>query len=348
MAASATEIAILGGGPVGCAVALALLGSRHRVAVRDAGAPPAGFRPIALSYASRLILERLGAWDALAPTAIETVRISQRGAFGQARLEASECGVPALGYVVDYAALARGLRERAANAGLFGEAPGAQCTVHAEGSAGAREKRYDQEAVVGLVTLAHPAQATAYERFAEEGPIALLPSSGRYALIWTVRPARAAELVAMDEARFLAALSEALGPRIGRPIAIASRAAQPLVLRARSARTGAREVYVGNAAQTLHPVAGQGLNLGLRDAWDLAQILRDAEDPGADEALRRYAASRRIDALATIRITDMLAGGSANAPVRAMRALAMCALDAFPGPRRFFARRMIFGASALP
>jgi 2-octaprenyl-6-methoxyphenol hydroxylase len=107
-------------------------------------------------------------------------------------------------------------------------------------------------------------------------------------------------------------------------------------------------VYIGNAAQTLHPVAGQGLNLGLRDAWDLAQILRDAEDPGSEETLKRYAASRRMDALATIRITDLLAGGSASLPARALRALAMCALDALPGPRRFFARRMVYGASALP
>lgn len=348
MAAPATEIAILGAGPVGCAVALALRGSRHRVAVRDASAPPAGFRPIALSHASRLILERLGAWRELAVTPIETVHVSQRGAFGQARLEASECGVPALGYVVDYSALARALRDRVASAGVMGEAPDAHCTVHAEGAAEANEKRYDQHAVVGVVELARPAGATAYERFTEDGPLALLPSSGRYALIWTLQPHRAAELAASDEQVFLAALSEALGPRIGRAVSVAGRGVQPLVLRVRPARTGTRQVYVGNAAQTLHPVAGQGLNLGLRDAWDLAQILRDAADPGAGEVLQRYAASRRIDAMATIRITDMLAGGSAGAPVRALRALTICALDALPGARRFFARRMIFGASALP
>lgn len=349
MAATATDIAILGAGPVGCAAALALRGSKHRVALREGGAPPAGFRPIALSHGSRLILERLGAWDALDPTPIETVQVSQRGSLGRTRLEASEAGVPALGYVVDYTALAQVLRAGVIRHGLMDPAPeGARCTIHAEGvSLEAHEKRYGQDAVVGLVGLTRPAATTAYERFTDDGPLALLPSAGRYALIWTAPPERAAALAAMPEVDFLAALSEQLGPRIGRAVSIHARAVQPLVLRVRPARVAGREVFIGNAAQTLHPVAGQGLNLGLRDAWDLAQFLRDAEDPGAGEVLARYTASRRIDALATIRVTDLLAAGS-SAPARALRALAMCALDALPGPRRFFARRMIYGASALP
>jgi len=109
-------------------------------------------------------------------------------------------------------------------------------------------------------------------------------------------------------------------------------------------------VYIGNAAQTLHPVAGQGLNLGLRDAWDLAQILREARDPGDAATLARYAASRRLDVQATLRVTDLLAGaflGSGRFS-RAARAAALTALDIFPAPRRFFARRMIYGPSALP
>jgi 2-octaprenyl-6-methoxyphenol hydroxylase len=342
------DIAILGAGPVGCAAALALAGSGHRVAVREAAPAPAGFRPIALSHASRLILERLGAWSALATTPIETVHVSQQGAFGRTRLEAAEAGVPALGYVVDYGALADTLRALVAARGLLGEAPGAACTIHAEGVSGdAGEKRYAQDAVVGLVELAEPAGASAHERFTAEGPLALLPCEGRYAYIWTAAPARAAALAAMEEALFLAALSASLGPRIGRAVRVHARSVVPLVLRVRRARIAEREVFIGNAAQTLHPVAGQGLNLGLRDAWELAQILRDAPDPGAAEALSRYAAGRRADAFATIRVTDLLASGTGG-PARALRALTMCALDALPGPRRFFARRMIYGASALP
>lgn len=341
------DIAVRGAGPVGCAAALALRGSRHRIAVFDAGPAPAGFRPIALSHASRLILERLGVWHALAATPIATVQVSQAGAFGRTRLEASEAGVPALGYVVDYAALAASLRASVElHRGV--EPIDARCTIHAEGfSEGMREKRYAQDAVVGLVELSTQARNTAHERFTNEGPLALLPIAGRYALIWSAAPQRAAELATMPDARFLGELSESLGSRIGRAVAVEQRAVQPLVLRTRAARVAPRAVYVGNAAQTLHPVAGQGLNLGLRDAWDLAQILREADDPGDARALARYAAGRRIDVFATIGITDLLAGGS-SAWSRPARAAAMCALDVVPPLRRFFSRRMIYGPSALP
>jgi len=118
----------------------------------------------------------------------------------------------------------------------------------------------------------------------------------------------------------------------------------------RPTRVEARAVYIGNAAQTLHPVAGQGLNLGLRDAWELARAFRDANDPGDAQLLARYAAARRLDAQATIRITDALAGaflGSSRA-LRAARGAALTALDLLPASRRFFARRMMFGPSALP
>ena len=106
------------------------------------------------------------------------------------------------------------------------------------------------------------------------------------------------------------------------------------------------DVYIGNAAQTLHPVAGQGLNLGLRDAWDLAQLLRDAPDPGDAATLARFAARRRLDAGAAIRVTDLLA--TALLRSNPLTGAALTALDVFPAARRFFARRMIFGASALP
>ena len=111
-----------------------------------------------------------------------------------------------------------------------------------------------------------------------------------------------------------------------------------------------RAVFIGNAAQTLHPVAGQGLNLGLRDAWDLSRAFVESRDPGAAAVLARYAASRRFDARATIGVTDALAGAflGTNPLARAARGLALTALDVFPAPRRFFARRMIYGPSALP
>jgi 2-octaprenyl-6-methoxyphenol hydroxylase len=168
--------------------------------------------------------------------------------------------------------------------------------------------------------------------------------------VWSTRPERARELCACTEAEFLRALADAAGRRVGQPVAVDGRAAQPLALRVRRSRVAQRAVYLGNAAQTLHPVAGQGLNLGLRDAWDLAQALRGATDPGDDAVLGAYAASRRFDAAATIGITDLLARGflGSSRIARAARGAALTALDLLPAPRRFFARRMIFGPSALP
>jgi 2-octaprenyl-6-methoxyphenol hydroxylase len=355
-AATSTSVDVLirGAGPVGCVLALALIDSGLRISVFDSSQKKTfPFRPIALSYASRLILERVGAWDGLAVTPIETVHVSQQGGFGRARLEASDSGVPALGYVTDYPSLLASLQEKVEQRGIkkTQEETPARCEVHAEGIAhDAEEKRYSQDAVVALVQFATPAGTSAHERFTPEGPLALLPHAGRYALIWSVRPERARSLAELPENSFLEALSGAAGSRTGTPLAVGARSVQPLALRVRTARTAERSVYIGNAAQSLHPVAGQGLNLGLRDAWDLAQILREASDPGDAATLARYAATRRFDAQATIRVTDFLAGAFLGSGrfARAARAAALTALDVFPAPRRFFARRMIYGPSALP
>jgi 2-octaprenyl-6-methoxyphenol hydroxylase len=350
MPAAAPDVLIRGAGPVGCALALALAdsGLTVRVFQRDAAKP--GFRPITLSYASRLILERIGAWDGLAVTPIETILVSQAGGFGRTRMDAADAGVPDLGYVLDYSALAAALRAHAARF-VTEEETEAGCTVHAEGVArDAEETRYQQDALVALVSTEPAAGTTAFERFTAEGPLALLPLGGRYAVVWSVSPARAARLADMAEPEFLGALADAAGRRLGRPLAVEGRALQPLSLRVRPARVAQRAVYIGNAAQTLHPVAGQGLNLGLRDAWELAQIWRDAQDPGDAALLARYAARRRLDAAATIRATDWMAKGfvGSNRLSRLARGAALTALDVLPGPRRFFARRMIYGPSALP
>ena len=350
MGTQEVDVLIRGAGPVGCALAAALRDSRHKVAVVDRGGPNPAFRPIALSYASRLILERLGAWQGLAVTPIDTIHVSERGAFGQARLEAADAGVPSLGYVLDYASLARALRERVADLVSTDEMP-ARSVVHAEGaSAEAAEKRYAQDAVVGIVEVSPAAAHAAFERFTADGPLALLPFGGKYALVWSAKPDRAAALAAMPSQEFLSELAAAAGSRPGRPVAVTARSVQPLTLRVNPARVGEREVFIGNAAQTLHPVAGQGLNLGLRDAWELAVSLRDAPDPGDAATLARYAARRRLDAAATIRVTDFLASAfvGSNKALHAVRGAALMALDVFPPARRFFARRMIYGPSALP
>jgi 2-octaprenyl-6-methoxyphenol hydroxylase len=345
MPAAAIDILVKGAGPVGCVAALALRGAKQvRLLATNAGTP--AFRPIVLSYASRLILERVGAWNALETTPIQAIHVSQAGRFGRTVFDAADAGVAALGYVTEYSNLLDALRTAARELITAEELP-ARCVVHAEGAAPhADEKRYAQDALVATVRFAPPAAATAFERFTSEGPLALLPFAGRYALVWSMRPERARSLVSASEEYFLDQLAAAAGSRPGRPLAAEARAVQPLVLRKRQERIEERSVYIGNAAQTLHPVAGQGLNLGLRDAWDLAQIMRDAQDPGDAATLARFAARRRLDAGAAIRATDLLA--TIFLRKNPLNGVALTALDLFPAPRRFFARRMIFGPSALP
>jgi 2-octaprenyl-6-methoxyphenol hydroxylase len=346
MRAAGIDVLVRGAGPVGCVAALALrqVGKSVRLVTFDG--VHAGYRPIVLSYASRLILERLNVWQALAPTSIDTIHVSQAGRFGRTVFDARDAGVAALGYVVEYATLLHALRSAAGELLTNEELP-ASCVAHAEGTApGAEEKRYGQDALVARVRFTPAAANTAFERFTRDGPLALLPLAGSYALVWSTRPQNARELLSMDESPFLETLAAAAGTRPGRPVAVEARAVQPLVLRVKGRSVADRSVYIGNAAQTLHPVAGQGLNLGLRDAWDLAQIMREADDPGDAVVLRRFAARRRVDAGAAIRMTDLLARAFLRS--NPFTGAALTALDIFPAPRRFFARRMIFGPSALP
>jgi 2-octaprenyl-6-methoxyphenol hydroxylase len=350
MPARGTDLLIRGAGPVGCALALALRGSDLKIAILGRTETRAALRPLALSHASRLILERLDVWRSLEVTPIRRVHVSQQAAFGRTVMDAADAGVPALGYVTEYSALVSVLQSGCKPLFVDAETQ-ARCVVHAEGSAAqSREKRYAQDALVALVRTEPASDGTAFERFTPEGPLALLPLAGRYALIWSCRPERAAELAHCPEELFLDRLGLAAGRRPGMPVQVEERALQPLVLRVHPTRVTPRAVYIGNAAQTLHPVAGQGLNLGLRDAWDLSRVFVESRDPGDAAVLARYAASRRFDARATIGVTDALAGAflGTNPLARAARGLALTALDLFPAPRRFFARRMIYGPSALP
>lgn len=348
MPAAETDVLVRGAGPVGCVAALALRGSK-RVRVLGRETPSPAFRPIVLSYASRLILERLGLWAALATTPIETIRVSQAGGFGRTVFDAADAGVPALGYVLEYSVLLQVLRTAVEDL-LTTEETAARCVVHAEGTSASREKRYAHDALVASVRFAPAAGTTAFERFTRQGPLALLPLAGRSAVVWSLRPERAQALLAASERQFLEALARAAGSAAGRPLEVESRSVQPLFLKVKQETIAERAVYIGNAAQTLHPVAGQGLNLGVRDAWELAQILREANDPGDGATLARFAARRRLDALAAVRITDFLAQAflRSNLPFNLLSGVALTMLDIFPAPRRFFARRMIFGPSAAP
>jgi 2-octaprenyl-6-methoxyphenol hydroxylase len=211
-------------------------------------------------------------------------------------------------------------------------------------------KDYRQTAVVAWVKTAQAHHGRAWERFTPEGPLALLPHGAGYALVWTASPERATQLCALAAPAFLAELHAAFGDRLGAFLETSEPSCFPLALRYRREETQPHSVAVGNAAQTLHPVAGQGFNLGLRDACELARLLRDARDPGSDDFIDGYRRARALDRRAGIRFTDSLVSlfSNADALLRLGRGAGLLALDLLPFARRFVARRMIYGARALP
>ncbi len=376
------QIVIAGAGPVGAVCALALKQGGLDPLVLEAraeNAPLNDRRTLALSYGSRLLLERLGIWARIRQaTPITRIHISHKGGLGRALLSAQEEKLPALGYVLSYGELAQalmnGLREAgvrmrfgaqvqkaeaqtgAAELTLEGEAAEtlhARLAVIADGGRGkdtppAKWSRdYDQVAVVAEVETELPHRELAYERFTPNGPIALLPRGDGYALVWVNAPEEAQRIAQLSEADFLAELQQRFGNRQGRFLAVHSRGQFPLKLDYRGADAGPHVVRIGNAAQTLHPVAGQGFNLGLRDAWELAESCLDAapEILGSAAQLARYAAGRRRDALPGIGFTDFLvrAFSTGNPVAHHLRGLGLMALQALPPARHFVARRMLFG-----
>jgi 2-octaprenyl-6-methoxyphenol hydroxylase len=375
------DVLIAGGGPVGASLALALHGSGLAVGLLEPRAPRAAQadpRPVALSHGSRLILERLGVWEQLAPaTPIRRIHVSQRGGFGRVELDAAEARLPALGYVVDYGRLAVTLEAaletvgdcrivRAAvtgshadaaaayaqfNAGRGPEQAATRLLAVADGgalaSARVQVRDYHQAAVTARVTCAAPHQNVAYERFTPEGPLALLPMGEMLALVWTTTPDSAQELCALPDVGFLERLQRAFGSRLGAFRGASTRAWFPLALKTTDRIAEPRTVALGNAAQTLHPVAGQGFNLGLRDAWELAEMVRGGgrEEIGAAGQIRAYHEQRRLDRGGGVWFTDALVRlfSNDNMPLRLARGLGLAALGAAPPARNFVVRRMTFG-----
>ena len=378
------DVAIVGAGPVGATLALALADGDLDVVVHDArarGETLRGDRSLALSHGARLILERCGVWLVLAAirnavTPIIEIDVSQAGGFGTTRLSAAAHDLPALGYVVSYRALQAALDDALARGGIavrhgvtaisVGGTP-AYAAVAIEGAdpvmarlaavadgtgaliAGIGRQRHDygQTAVVAKVWRAVPHAGIAYERFTREGPVALLPEGDHFGLIWTTTPARAEALLAQDDRAFLAALTRHFGARMGGFTRVADRRTFPLALEFSRTTVGARCVVLGNAAQTLHPVAGQGFNVGLRDAAGLAQVVLDTpRDQIGDRAmLDRYVRSRRTDRWAGIAFTHGLVSvfGSDLALLRWPRGLALTLLDTLPAAKRAFTHAMLFG-----
>jgi 2-octaprenyl-6-methoxyphenol hydroxylase len=175
----------------------------------------------------------------------------------------------------------------------------------------------------------------------------LLPLGNEYSIVFTLPPAKADAVMAMDDEAFTAALQDQFGQRM-RFAKPGKRSRFPLALRLREALVKDRQVWIGNTAQTLHPVSGQGFNLGIRDAWQLCEILlRDGVDRSS---LEHYAASRRLDRQGSALFTDQIVRAFSNdfAPLKLARGLGLLALDVCPPARHFVAKRMIWGARAWP
>lgn len=380
---SHVDVLIVGGGPVGALLAQSLKGSPLKVLVIEArSAVVDDPRALALSYSSRRILDHAGLWgDSLCATPIERVHISQQDTLGRVELTAAEVDLPELGCVVAYGKLAA-LAQQQLRSGSATLVEGATLTalaqldhyalaevqyqnashsitsklvVLADGGHFAAQlpqhtqqvKTYPQHAVLATLTPATPHLHTAWERFADSGPLALLPHGDQLALVWTQSPEQAVARIASSEADFLRELNAAIGGRAPEIIAASARSSFPLTLKTMDSVIGKRLVMIGNAAQTLHPVAGQGLNLGLRDADTLATLLNtsDSKVLGSAEQLQRYARLRSKDSRAIIHFTDGLVNlfSYEHKAIKHLRSLGLMGMDLIAPLRRGFAKRLVQG-----
>lgn len=337
-------------------------------------------RTLALSYGSQQHLERLHIWGSVAnSTPLTSIHISQQGAWGRSLLLASEAGVPALGYVLTHHDLQKALNLklqqktisvlRGAKVSHLGNTQthatvdytmdgmphtaSARLAVIADGGRTLpatikREVRsYDQTAIVANVKTSLPHGNRAFERFTSVGPVALLPHQQGYALVLTADPKAVSRLLDLDDSAFLQYLSRHFGGRAGSFTEVSKRLSFNLSLNYAKPKLAERVVLIGNAAQTLHPVAGQGLNLGIRDAVQLSAHIASSMkgDLGGATMLSAYARSRVSDSRAGILFTDGLVRLFSNDyPIlSAGRACALSVLDNLPYAKKWFTRKLMYG-----
>lgn len=368
---------------------IAIVEAASREQLRDS---PAGDRALALAAGTVQLLQSLGAWDGVADkaNAIKHIHISDRGHFGKTRLSATDQNVDALGYVI----AARDIEEYLADlvaeisvtrlyetrvvglmsgqeainvslkqnnqslnltAQLLVGADGGQSTVRKLLDIPQQIKEYGQTALVTSVQSTLPNQHTAYERFTVQGPLALLPIAAKQAsVVWTRTQEQAEALMAGGEAEFLAELQACFGYRLGALKLIAPWRAFPLSLIRAESMVSGRAVIVGNAVHQLHPVAGQGFNLGIRDVAQLADMLirqhQQQADFGATDLLTLFAKQRQQDHSKTIGFTNNVVRIFSNdwLPVAALRNTGLALLDHLPFAKHLLAQHAMGLADPLP
>ena len=383
MNSSSCDILIQGGGPVGLACAAWTLQKfpdakiilLDRNPLKDDDLANADSRGIALSHGSKILLDTIHAWPKES-SEIHRVHVSQAGRFGRALMTREELSQDALGHIVRYRDIHITLRQ--ALRAIQIKSPNfiwqhidkdaeennihAKCIVHAEGGLFKTQdwvesgRDYDQSALVGLVEVENAVPHQAWERFTAEGPLAVLPSHYGHNilnLVWCGSPESSKNRLQLTDAEFLNELQKEFGSRIGRFLKIQDRRLYELGLNYRKEIAKDNEVWIGNAAQTLHPVAGQGLNLGLRDAFLLSEKLvgvffgstEDQSSTAIQNVLQDYVQSRKVDRTTTIGLTDFMARvfTSNLAPVVMARGLALSALQWLPPVKTALARQMMFG-----
>jgi 2-octaprenyl-6-methoxyphenol hydroxylase len=334
-------------------------------------------RGIALSYGSQRIFESMGLWPQLKAhsTAISDIHVSDRGHFGVTRLSAEDEQVPALGQVItarsmgqvltqaishqdnltvicpahvhkleqldDHAAIQLDTGQRL-SAQLIVAADGAQSTIRQLLSLAAREYDYQQTAITANISCERPHNGRAFERFTDSGPIAFLPmSDNRCSLVWTVKRGDETEILALSDQEFLTRLQDRFGYRLGKLLRVGQRNSYPLKLMQADQAIQHRVVLIGNAAHSLHPIAGQGFNLGLRDVAALADVLAGAEtDCGSSRLLHDYAQWRLNDQDTVIKSTSTLVSlfSNNNLIMGHLRGAGLALMDIFPPAKHWLAK----------